>query len=181
MTTADIKRIARGDSDRFRVEGYLNIDKFSEYLGISLLQFPFEDDRKSGAIAKKDDKWAIFVNEIHPPLRKRFTIAHEIGHYYQYRYGSPALSEVAQRLDSEGIVTDLWIERNGDINEAETEANQIAAEILMPEDIVRSIVMNDRNGLVHKSISDMAKIFGVSETAMAFRLKNLNLYTLDMV
>lgn len=181
MHPEEIKRIAKGDSDRFRVEGYLNIDKFSEYLGISLLQFPFEDDRKSGAIAKKDGKWAIFVNETHPPLRKRFTIAHEIGHFYQYKYGATSLNEFAKKLDSEGIITDFWIERNGESNEAEKEANQIAAEILMPEDIVKSFIFNERSTLAHKTIADMAKIFGVSETAMAFRLKNLNLYTLDML
>jgi len=37
MSFEEIKSIARGDSDRFRVEGNLNIDKFCEYLGVSLL------------------------------------------------------------------------------------------------------------------------------------------------
>jgi len=121
------------------------------------------------------------VNDKHSPLRKRFTIAHELDHYYQYKYGADSLKSVDDTLEKEGIITDFWIERNGNDNQAEREANQIAAEILMLEDIVRSSANSEKTVLQYKTIAEFAKLFGVSETAMAFRLKNLNIYTLDML
>ena len=58
--------------------------------------------------------------------------------------------------------------RNGKVSPAESEANEIAGRILMPENLVRELYMQD------KSIEEMAESFGVSIPAMTVRLQRLD-------
>jgi hypothetical protein len=90
-----------------------------------------------------------------PEGRRRFTIAHEIGHFVLHPHR-------------------LAPERNGGVNAAwqaeEREADQFAAELLMPEDLVREAV------LLHGTDSvRLADRFEVSRQAMQVRLRSLGL------
>ena len=50
-------------------------------LGIGVFEID-RDDNFAGMIVKdKDGSFSIYVNSNHSPQRKRFTIAHEVGHY----------------------------------------------------------------------------------------------------
>ena len=53
----------------------------------------------------------------------------------------------------------------------EVEANRFAAELLMPEKYVQNAIQRD--GI--KTVQDLAKQFGVSASAMRWRLVNLGL------
>jgi Zn-dependent peptidase ImmA (M78 family) len=93
------------------------------------------------------------------PGRKRFTIAHELGHW------------VCQVL--EGHRAPVYC-RPADLTEAadralEREANVFAAELAMPESLVRREFENT------PSLGPMAATFNVSESAMHWRLYNLEL------
>lgn len=97
----------------------------------------------------------VVVNAGEPPQRRRFTLAHELGHW------------VCQVL--EGHRAPLYC-RDLDVSEAadralEREANVFAAELLMPEPAVRAAWSG--------SVADCAEAFGVSEEAMHWRLYNL--------
>jgi hypothetical protein len=88
--------------------------------------------------------------------RRRFTIAHEVGHFVLH----------PQRLAPE---------RGGDPGNAawqqqEREADQFAAELLMPEDLLREAVV--RHG---PDVSRLADQFQVSRPAMQTRLRRLGL------
>jgi Zn-dependent peptidase ImmA (M78 family) len=91
----------------------------------------------------------ILVNNNEAPVRQRFTIAHELGHW------------VCQCL--EGSLEPIYC-RADDVDESakhlEREANVFAAELLMPEDAVRA---SDEN------------IFGVSDLAYRWRLYSFGL------
>jgi Zn-dependent peptidase ImmA (M78 family) len=50
--------------------------------GIQVNNAKFTDDNLVGMIVKRGDDVAILVNQDDPPFRKRFTIAHELGHYF---------------------------------------------------------------------------------------------------
>ncbi len=54
------------------------IEKIVKKLGLEIIRFPF-DKRISGVLKK--EKKIIGVNENHHPLRQRFSVAHELGHY----------------------------------------------------------------------------------------------------
>ncbi len=93
------------------------------------------------------------------PERRRFTIAHELGHWIcQYREGGLALfycrpGDVAAAAD----------------RAAEREANVFAAELLMPEPAVRAAWGEG------PEIAACAERFSVSGEAMHWRLYNLGL------
>src|SRR4051812_43873023 len=50
--------------------------------GIKVFNAKFSDDSLVGMIAKRGDNITILVNQGDSPGRKRFTIAHELGHHF---------------------------------------------------------------------------------------------------
>ncbi|GGC91818.1 ImmA/IrrE family metallo-endopeptidase [Halopseudomonas salina] len=98
----------------------------------------------------------IYSPEAYVP-RLRFTVAHELGHHVNGDLHAP-------RDDSSTF-------SSAASSPIEVAANQFAAALLMPADVVRYLVrdkgMRDLGGLADK--------FGVSPAAMRFRLKNLGL------
>jgi Zn-dependent peptidase ImmA (M78 family) len=118
-------------------------------------------------IYRFDDHAVIGVNSTHAPTRQRFTLAHEIGHYVLH---------AGQPMFVDSFVTRVnW--RNGESNLEETQANQFAAELLMPRELVarevdRALTRKqtiDAQGLA----SQLAELFNVSQQSMEFRLANL--------
>jgi Zn-dependent peptidase ImmA (M78 family) len=115
----------------------------------------------SGAIKydTKTNKINIFVNGGDSNKRKRFTIAHEIAHYFLH----------FDTVINAGIIDNKYIGRDLSKTKIEKEANQLAAEILMPEDIVIQKATKLQN------IPLLADFFNVSEDSMYYRLMNLGL------
>jgi len=101
------------------------------------------------------EKWIIRVNRHEHKHRQRFTIAHEIAHFLLHR----------DEID-EGITDDSFY-RSGLSERREWEANKLAADILMPWPLVRSLA---NEGKV--TASELASALEVSEAAMNIRLGN---------
>jgi hypothetical protein len=101
----------------------------------------------------------IYVNADEPPQRRRFTLAHELGHWVcQCLEGQTA--PVYCRAADVAPDTDRVLER---------EANIFAAELLMPEERVR-----EEWGRA-ATFAELAVTFGVSAQAMAWRLYSFGL------
>ena len=97
----------------------------------------------------------IVVRSDEPDPRRRFTIAHELGHW------------VCQCLEGEMKPVYCRAEEIGVDPEAkalERQANIFAANLLMPESSLREVAQDEASAL-----------FGVSDEAMAWRLFNLGL------
>src|SRR5215211_1610572 len=97
----------------------------------------------------------ILVRSDEPEPRRRFTIAHELGHW------------ICQCLEGEMKPVYCRAEEIGVDPEAkalEREANIFAANLLMPESSLREVEQDEASAL-----------FGVSDEAMAWRLFNLGL------
>jgi hypothetical protein len=95
------------------------------------------------------------------PGRRRFTLAHEIGHWVcQCDEGRAASPQIFCRA------ADVETNEGRDL---EREANIFAAELLMPEPLVR------REAARGRGRDELAALFAVSEPAMAWRLFNLGL------
>ena len=138
----------------------INVESIAKELGITIVYEPFASDNISGVFLRKNKDLFLGVNKTHHPLRQRFTIAHEIGHYILH-----ASDEL--HYDTDNIETLHF--RKADITSFdEIEANQFAAELLMPEGILNRCI---EGGI--KAISDLADRFSVSEDAMRYRLINL--------
>jgi len=104
---------------------------------------------------------------MHAPVRRRFTIAHELGHL------------VLQRDDLFHVDEKFPVAfRSEDSSKAhspfEVEANQFAAELLMPEKLLMRDVAKLPLGLdVEEAIAELARRYEVSEQAMTIRLSAL--------
>ena len=101
------------------------------------------------------------------PARRRFTVAHEIGHWELHA------SEVEEGFICRfGDVREEQPDKGSPEQVREREANRFAAELLMPESRVRA-----RVGAVGVQVPELADEFDVSALAMAWRLHNLEYIT----
>lgn len=125
----------------------------------------------SGLLVVKDGRGTIGVNQTHVPVRQRFTIAHEIGHYVLHR-------EEAELFIDKGYAA-ARRDRTTSTGEdyGEIQANAFAAALLMPEPLVSAEVdrlafdLGDEDAL-----EALADKFQVSLQAMTFRLSNLEIF-----
>jgi hypothetical protein len=115
--------------------------------------------------------WAIVVNKNHPEVRKRFTVAHELGHLVLHGFSSPH-ADTRFRI----LLRDASSSTSQDIEEIQ--ANRFAAELLMPEHLVKDCLEDADIDYVPKnpktdSLETLAKRFGVSSQALSIRLGHL--------
>lgn len=141
-------------------------------LGLEIYETEDFSDDESGSIRKEGGKYVIYVNKRHAPTRKRFTIAHEVAHFAKHRQH---LDTVAEHVDD----THQFIGREAVLMRSdgrvltekektmESEANRIAAEILMPEEEFQKVWAEST------SIEEVAEKFFVSPSAATVRAERL--------
>lgn len=127
-------------------------------LGLKVYHVPNWPDALSGKIVRSseqggDSGFAIYVNKDHHPNRRRFTTAHEIAHFILH-----------ENAIGDGVVDD-GLYRSRLSNSMEAEANQLAADILMPWHLLRPLI---DGGL--RDVDRLAEKFEVSKSAMSIRL-----------
>ena len=124
-------------------------------LGIRLSQAKGLDPDISGVLKRHSSGvYQIIINADHPPTRQRFTIAHEIAHFILH-----------QHLIDERIVDGRVWRRRDLMGGIEREANQLAADILMPWHLLNAELEDEC-----VPTDKLAEAFAVSESAMAIRL-----------
>lgn len=127
----------------------------------------FRGEEASGMLLRKDGQAICVLNKDHHPNRKRFIIAHEIGHFILHPY--------------QECYVDLRNRQSGlGIDSHELEANAFAAELLMPQEALRR-GMGDplRVFDADSEIKKLARIFKISPLVMGCRLASLNLLALN--
>ncbi|MBF0857634.1 ImmA/IrrE family metallo-endopeptidase [Gluconobacter sp. LMG 31484] len=112
----------------------------------------------SGEIRPEGNSYVIRVNRHDPPKRQRFTVAHELAHFLLHR------DQIQEGLK------DNVLYRSGLSDTREAQANRLAADILMPEGLIKQC----REAAEDKGVGDiilyMSEAMGVSEDAMKIRL-----------
>lgn len=146
----------------------IKVTPLAQRLGIRVFGAPWPDEI-SGKIQRDaerggDSGFAIFVNKSHSQTRRRFTVAHEIAHYVLH-----------ERQIGDGIFDDA-LYRSGLPHREEVQANELAADILMPKK--RVIEMIEKNG---SDVPYLAEQFDVSRQAMSIRLSVLGVPVWDEV
>lgn len=139
--------------------------------GIVVVSRRFEDADVSGILFRDGDHHVIGVNSAHPPVRRRFTIAHELGHRALHP-GRELILDVPVRVN----LRDKTSSTASDLEEIE--ANAFAASLLMPEQMIRAQLSQlppAQRREPDTTAAALARIFKVSTPALNFRLINLGL------
>lgn len=130
----------------------VNVAGLAKSFGCFYREMPFSLE-VSGAIHRTGDYYTILVNSNESEARRRFTGAHELAHYMLHR----------DYLEDQH--TDNVMLRSNLSNWYEVQANKIAADILMPQQLV-----NDLAETRKYQFSQLARVFGVSRQALLVRL-----------
>jgi Zn-dependent peptidase ImmA (M78 family) len=145
--------------------------------GVRWLDIPQPDPTLAGFLYANARSGYIFVRRGDGLPRRRFTAAHELGHYRLHL--APALAQ-SDPADAEMIQSDVQIAESAeaDLVAIERQANRFAAELIMPEMVCRALFdrYTERYGttarfLVHHIAGELL----VSREATAWRLHGLGL------
>lgn len=148
-------------------EAPVNVERVATGLNIAVRRTPSEDDISGFLLRHPGGQAIIGVNTLHHPNRQRFTIAHEIGHFVLHQHDQVhvdrAIVKLRDRASSKGE------------DPEEIEANGFAAELLMPEEFLRSDLarLTFTDLLDDRRMQQLAKQFQVSVQAMTNRLVSL--------
>lgn len=124
-------------------------------IDIQLSELPADSE---GMLIPVDGGFLIKIpRSSHRSNRLRFTIAHEVGHTFFYDLG-----ELRPSRRFNWAVSRRWVQ--------EGYANEIAAEILLPEHSLKSFIGRGKLQPSLSSLQSLAKTFGVSCEALAHRL-----------
>lgn len=126
---------------------------------IELKMVPLGDDI-SGYIEKVNGKYVIVINNLQSPLRQRFTLAHEFGHYSLHR----------DNLEGKHQDTTLFRDANEDSLGIEYAANDFAAELLIPKEKFESAIKSGTN-----TPKQLSALFQVTEKAILYRAYKLGI------
>jgi Zn-dependent peptidase ImmA (M78 family) len=136
------------------------IEEVARHLRISISRAPSADF--SGLLIRKEGRALIGVNSSEAPVRQRFTIAHELGHYILHPRKDAFVDFRKGRA-----ATELRPPR-------ERQADMFAAALLMPRSQLRKDIRKLAKDGVTETVTDMLAVrYGVSEEAMRIRLINL--------
>lgn len=145
----------------------IDVEKIAHNLKIQIKYVTFDYKPISGVLIIKDNQKKIGVNIFQSSNRKRFTIAHELGHFILHDDNPIFVDEhYREKILNEGI----------DPNEIE--ANLFAVELLMPEHFIRNDIKNFET-IDAVLVRELAKKYKVSFESLALRLNNLG-YELDL-
>lgn len=152
---------------------YVDVDEIAEHLGLQVVTHDLGAN-VSGVLYIDKGKGTIGYNKMESEVRRRFTVAHEIGHFVLHRLENNVFVDkkefkVLYRDDNSST---------GEIKQ-EREANAFAAALLMPrERVIKELNKKnfDLGDEKEDVIQELAKIFKVSTQAMMYRISNLQLF-----
>lgn len=157
-------------ADHGVTEAPINVQELAGQAGAIVSYEAFKEDL-SGVLVKEKTRVVIGVNSFHAMTRQRFTIAHELGHLMLGHKGEVFVDQTVMRRDAKSSTA---------ADPLEIEANQFAAELLMPASLVleavrrRQAKRSDLSSIL--LVDELAEEFQVSSQAMEYRLTNLGMF-----
>lgn len=129
-------------------DGHLTVpvkpEEIAEQFGLAVVRTPLENNVGGFILKKHGEAVRIYVNSNDSQERQRFTLAHEIGHYWLHRDDGGEFGYVEYRGELSTRGTDP----------VERWANSFAAELIMPARYIRmawagggAVSMASRKGL----------------------------------
>jgi Zn-dependent peptidase ImmA (M78 family) len=158
--------------DQYKIEFFpIDIEKIASNEKINIIKTSLPE-KVSGILEPADNK--IYINENDNEKRQRFTIAHELGHFFLNHCDGIHVDNFKRAYRDTKSTEGLYI--------IEIEANNFAAELLMPSEEVNKKIesfSDDTNLSIDQILDDLSTYFNVSQEAMRNKLKNLG-YVIDV-
>lgn len=140
------------------------VEEAAKMAGLLVIPYDFPEEISAVLVSGKSEGkelLAIGVNQNHHEVRRRFSIAHELGHYILSHddnlfldFTDPALDHLSHS-EAEQVF--------------EQEANEFAAELLMPLEMIK------RDYQQNPDPKALAKLYNVSEQALWIQLLKFKL------
>ncbi|MGW4370771.1 ImmA/IrrE family metallo-endopeptidase [Nocardia takedensis] len=144
------------------------VESIANALGIQVVRSA-ADWNQSGFLLRESGQAIIGLNSRNAPVRQRFTIAHELGHFHLHE-GKKLI------VDQSAVINNRNQLASSGTDAEEIEANAFAAALLMPKQMLRDAAQQElkKNPATREEfIGNLAKQFDVSTEAMSIRLSNL--------
>lgn len=152
------------------------LERLAELCGATIRYEPFDGEVSGMVHCHPGGGGIIGVNSEHSRTRQRFTIAHELGHLLLHADEEFHIDEKRPLARRDEVSSQA-------VDPREIEANQFAAELLMPKALVHAsieiIVEENPEITIEDSIDDLARAYSVSTLAMTYRLANLKIIRSD--
>lgn len=140
--------------------------------GMTIPDIGAEDQALAGFLFLTPSVGLVFVNASDPVPRRRFTAAHELGHYVLHRgkMSGKYVADTKENIKENIELSDQQSDKH------EQEANRFATELLMPEEVIvgrvkafhKAFGVSPRAALAYRLAADML----VSREAMMYRLND---------
>ncbi|MEW6237309.1 MAG: ImmA/IrrE family metallo-endopeptidase [Candidatus Omnitrophota bacterium] len=165
-----INRLVDKIREVFELETPLNVRTVVQKLGGKLVQRDNEELECEASIQKDGNGFKIILDENAYKNRKRFSVAHELGHLFLHM----GYLVDDDKWNSVGEYTDSVYHRYG-YGIEENEASEFAAALLMPKEEFIEIANQNLDHNMYR-IQPIAKHFDVSTEAASNRGKWLGLF-----
>jgi Zn-dependent peptidase ImmA (M78 family) len=120
----------------------------------------------SGILIRKQGSALIGISSSEPNVRQRFTVAHELGHYFLHPRKDAFVDYIHYRDNS----------RSSSRDPQERQANMFAAALVMPRKLLeKDLRLATKGGFDDDDVATLAAKYQVSSEAMKIRLINLRL------
>lgn len=153
----------------------IDVEAIYKFLEIPYKIIPdFKRMKITGCITIEENEPKVWVNPMKNTQeeRKRFTLAHELGHFMLH------IAPIGD-MQKANSISDENISFNRDDNwdYKEMEANNFAAQLLMPATLIEEVLKEKfpKKPTLDEAVECLVSIFNVSIAAMEFRLKKLGL------
>ena len=167
---ADIRTNIQVDSLASKISNMLNLGSrpafslqkaMEQILQIKILFVELSDFGSAASTVHPEFGAAIIVNNEEAPWRINFTLAHELFHIITWDTFSPREMEINEQF----------------FTEIEKKAERFASSLLLPEAEIRQELAKRviEQKLPYSDIVDVAREFGVSTSALLYRMANLRL------
>lgn len=148
--------------EKYLMDYPVKLGALANELGIAVFKTPMNPEI-SGLIQPSEQTLAssgyeIKLNKFESSERQRFTLAHEIGHFLLHK------GDIAHGIKDNILYRSML----SDIKEHE--ANKIASALIMPIDLVKMKIQENRNLSNAEMLEYLSKEFKVSKAAMEIKL-----------
>ncbi|MEP7127886.1 MAG: ImmA/IrrE family metallo-endopeptidase [Chitinophagales bacterium] len=168
----DIERLASNILDQLKIAVLpIPVEEIIKKRGVQLKPYDLGDG-VSGILIVENGIGTIGFNPTESEVRKRFTLAHELGHFELHKRDQLFID------NKKNFILEFRNQKSstGELQK-EQDANAFAAALLMPEKILMGEIQKRHFNLTDdESIKELAELFNVSSIAMTYRISNLGLF-----